>query len=334
MAQRRFLLTKAQAEAFYAVHKERPFYGSCGVHDLGAGRGAGARGRGRDRRNREVMGATDPAKAAAGTIRKDFANDREERGPRLGRPGDRARRSPSSSPGSTSWGDGLTPGPKNGPPWRAPGPSPEHAALIERFRRARSDPARVVLEGFHALKDLGDRFWGRNRAWPARPIWATSARSRAGSRPTSCRGCARTSGRCRPRCSPPLAPGPVETGAIAIARRPQVDAQAVLQRPGAAPVVLLEAPAHLGNLGAVVRRRGRRGRRGGAHHRERTIPGTRRRCAVPSGLHFALPVARIEAAAAGKRAPAAGHRPRRASLWARVRSPTAHSWPSARNARG
>ena len=50
-----------------------------------------------------------------------------------------------------------------------------------------------------------------------------------------------------------LAPVPPDTGVIAIARRPSVDLATVLDGPRAAPVVLLEAPAHLGNLGAVVR---------------------------------------------------------------------------------
>ena len=72
-------LTQAQAEGFYAVHKERPFFGSlvefmtsgpCVVSVL-EGEGAIAR-------NREVMGATNPAEAAEGTIRKDFATDIEK----------------------------------------------------------------------------------------------------------------------------------------------------------------------------------------------------------------------------------------------------------------
>ncbi len=78
VAQKRVMLTKAQAEAFYAVHKERPFYG-----DLVAFMTSGPvvvqvlEGEGAIEKNREVMGATDPAKAAAGTIRKDFAQNIE-----------------------------------------------------------------------------------------------------------------------------------------------------------------------------------------------------------------------------------------------------------------
>ncbi|MGZ5989355.1 MAG: nucleoside-diphosphate kinase [Rhizomicrobium sp.] len=78
IASRRMRLSRAQAEAFYAVHKERPFFASLVafmtsgpvVVQVLEGENAIAR-------NREVMGATDPAKAAAGTIRKDFAESIE-----------------------------------------------------------------------------------------------------------------------------------------------------------------------------------------------------------------------------------------------------------------
>ncbi len=74
VAQKRLQLTKAQAEAFYAVHKERPFYGEL-VAFMTKGPVVAQVLEGEDAiaKNREVMGATDPAKAAAGTIRKDFA---------------------------------------------------------------------------------------------------------------------------------------------------------------------------------------------------------------------------------------------------------------------
>jgi nucleoside-diphosphate kinase len=74
VAQKRLQLTRAQAEAFYAVHRERPFFGSL-VEFMTSGPVVAQvlEGEGAVARNREVMGATDPAKAAAGTIRKDFA---------------------------------------------------------------------------------------------------------------------------------------------------------------------------------------------------------------------------------------------------------------------
>ena len=78
VAQKRLRLTRETAERFYAVHAQRPFYRSLVdfmisgpvVVQVLEGENAVAK-------NRDVMGATDPAKAAAGTIRKDFAESIE-----------------------------------------------------------------------------------------------------------------------------------------------------------------------------------------------------------------------------------------------------------------
>ncbi len=74
IAQKRLQLSPAQAGAFYAVHKERPFYGEL-VESMCAGPIVAQVLEGEDAiaKNREVMGATNPADAAEGTIRKDFA---------------------------------------------------------------------------------------------------------------------------------------------------------------------------------------------------------------------------------------------------------------------
>jgi nucleoside-diphosphate kinase len=78
VAQRRLRLTRAQAEGFYAVHKERPFYRSlCDFMTSGPVVVQVLEGEGAVERNRQVMGATDPAKADPGTIRKDFAESIE-----------------------------------------------------------------------------------------------------------------------------------------------------------------------------------------------------------------------------------------------------------------
>lgn len=74
VAQKRIHMTKEQAEGFYAVHKERPFFGEltefmCSepvVVQVLEGENAVAK-------NREVMGATNPEEADAGTIRKEYA---------------------------------------------------------------------------------------------------------------------------------------------------------------------------------------------------------------------------------------------------------------------
>jgi len=78
VAQKRVQLSEAQAKAFYAVHSERPFY-----NDLVSFMISGPvvvqvlQGENAVARNREVMGATNPANADAGTIRKEFAESIE-----------------------------------------------------------------------------------------------------------------------------------------------------------------------------------------------------------------------------------------------------------------
>jgi nucleoside-diphosphate kinase len=78
IAQKRLLLSRERAERFYAVHAARPFFQSLVAFMISGpvvvqvleGEDAVAK-------NREVMGATDPAKAAPATIRKDFAESIE-----------------------------------------------------------------------------------------------------------------------------------------------------------------------------------------------------------------------------------------------------------------
>ncbi len=78
VAQKRVRWTRYQAEQFYAVHRERPFYGELVdfmtsgpiVVQVLEGENAVAR-------NREIMGATNPEEAAEGTIRKEFAESLE-----------------------------------------------------------------------------------------------------------------------------------------------------------------------------------------------------------------------------------------------------------------
>ena len=78
VAQKRIQLTQAEAEGFYAVHKERPFFGElCAFMVSGPVVVQVLEGEGAIAKNREVMGATNPANAAAGTIRKDFAESIE-----------------------------------------------------------------------------------------------------------------------------------------------------------------------------------------------------------------------------------------------------------------
>ncbi len=78
IASKRVWMSRNEAEGFYAVHRERPFFGSlvefmtsgpCVVQVL--------EGENAVQKNRDVMGATNPADAGEGTIRKDFAESIE-----------------------------------------------------------------------------------------------------------------------------------------------------------------------------------------------------------------------------------------------------------------
>ena len=72
-------MTKAQAEGFYAVHRERPFFGSLtDFMTSGPVMVQVLEGENAIARNRELMGATNPQEAAAGTIRADFATTVDE----------------------------------------------------------------------------------------------------------------------------------------------------------------------------------------------------------------------------------------------------------------
>ena len=78
VAQRRIQMTEAQAKKFYEVHAERPFYGELVETMTSAPVVVQVlEGEGAILKNREVMGATNPANAAAGTIRKEFAESIE-----------------------------------------------------------------------------------------------------------------------------------------------------------------------------------------------------------------------------------------------------------------
>ena len=74
VAQKRIRLTKEQAGQFYAVHAERPFYGElCEFMSSAPVVVQVLEGENAVAKNREVMGATNPAEADPGTIRKEFA---------------------------------------------------------------------------------------------------------------------------------------------------------------------------------------------------------------------------------------------------------------------
>ena len=78
VAQRRLRMTRAQAEAFYAVHRERPFFAEL-VQFMTSGPVVVQvlEGENAVAKNREIMGATNPANAEEGTIRKKWATNIE-----------------------------------------------------------------------------------------------------------------------------------------------------------------------------------------------------------------------------------------------------------------
>lgn len=177
----------------------------------------------------------------------------------------------------------------------------------DRFTAARTDPALAVLEGFHPLKHAL-RFGAeivlavtRDRAELGRlardlaPDVAARMEAEVAAVP--------------PELFARLAPRPPATGVLAVARRPRRAVGEVLAEPGPAPVVLLENPAHLGNLGAAVRAAAAAGAAGvvtvGVHdpwHPEALRGG--------AGLQLALPVVRaveLESALAGDRPLVAVH---------------------------
>jgi TrmH family RNA methyltransferase len=164
-------------------------------------------------------------------------------------------------------------------------------SLIPRFRRARRDPTLAVLEGFHALKHAL-RFDAPllevvvSVQAPVERLSTAlapdlSARLRALAQPVE------------PSVFAQLAPLPPPTGVIALAERRAGDPAAVLADSREAPVILLEDPRDLGNMGACVRVAAAADVAGvlttGSH--DPWHPDALRGAA---GLHYALPVARLQ----------------------------------------
>lgn len=164
------------------------------------------------------------------------------------------------------------------------------STLRRIFRDARRDPALAVLEGLHALKHAL-RFDAellnvvivepeRVRTLAAALAPDITEQLLAGAQTLSTEDFAT------------LAPQPPATGVIALARRPTPDVDALLSDPRAEPVVLLERPRDLGNMGACVRVAAAANIAGvlstGTH--DPWDPAALRGSA---GLHFALPVAHL-----------------------------------------
>jgi len=159
-----------------------------------------------------------------------------------------------------------------------------------RFRKARRDPELTVIEGFHALKHAL-RFGAElveavavdpdgleELARELAPDLAGQVSSRVE--------------RVDAAVLADLTPLVPHTGVVAIARRPQVDVAAVLADPAPAPVVLLEQPKNMGNIGACIRVSAAAGAAAVLTTGENDpwFPDAVRGAA---GLHFALPVSGV-----------------------------------------
>jgi RNA methyltransferase, TrmH family len=164
-------------------------------------------------------------------------------------------------------------------------------ALIRRYRGARRDRSLAVLEGFHALKHA--------LRFGAEVLEALAIDSQELKRlaeelaPDLVQRLPAQITRVDPDVLAQLAPQAPRTGVVAIARRPPVDAGAVLADPGAAPVVLLEDPRTMGNMGACVRVAAAAEAAGVVTIGEND-PWHPDALRAAAGLHFALPVASAE----------------------------------------
>ncbi|MEX2108597.1 MAG: TrmH family RNA methyltransferase [Solirubrobacterales bacterium] len=167
----------------------------------------------------------------------------------------------------------------------------DSADLIRRFRTARRDSSLAVLEGFHALKhalrfgaEISEAVASSPRelelmAEEFAPDLAGSLAERVTAVSTDVLA--------------ELVPQAPSTGAVAIARRPDVDVAGVLRDPRPAPLVLLEDPRTMGNMGACVRVAAAADAAGvfTTGGNDPWHPDALRGAA---GLHFALPVASVE----------------------------------------
>ena len=167
----------------------------------------------------------------------------------------------------------------------------QDGSLIPRFGRARRDPSLAVLEGFHPLKHAL-RF-GASVVEVITSDMAELERLSAelapdlGDRPPA------MAREVQPALFEQLAPVTPATGVIALAERRAGDPASVLTDTRAAPVILLEDPRDLGNMGACVRVAAAADTAGvittGSH--DPWHPDALRGAA---GLHYAMPVARLE----------------------------------------
>jgi TrmH family RNA methyltransferase len=168
---------------------------------------------------------------------------------------------------------------------------PEHERTV-RFRTARRDPQLTVLEGFHALKH-GLRFG----AELVEAVAVDPERLEQLARELAPDLAGSLAARVEPVDAGTLAelvPMVPRTGVVAIARRPAVDPAAVLADPGPRPLILLEQPKNMGNIGACIRVAAAADA-AGVFTTGENDPWHPDAVRGAAGLQFALPVAAAEA---------------------------------------
>lgn len=169
---------------------------------------------------------------------------------------------------------------------------------VQRFQRARRDPALVVLEGFHALKHAV-RFGAAIEAIATSDLAGLG--ELAGSLAPDVAAALTAAVLVEPGQLATMAPRAPRTAVMAIARRPHVNPEAVLAAPRRAPVVLLEDPRTMGNMGACVRVAAGAGA-AAVFTTGAADPWHPDAVRGAAGLHFALPVARLDTPSGGERA--------------------------------
>lgn len=170
-------------------------------------------------------------------------------------------------------------------------PTLDPGSAAERFRSARRDPGQAVLEGFHPLKHA--------LRFDARILEAATDDARrvlefaAELAPDLTERLRELLVEVPAEVFGTLAPIEPPTGVVARARRPAIDVGAVIRADPSAPVVLLERPSRLGNLGAAIRVAAAAGAAGllAIGESDPWHPDAIRGAA---GLQFALPVARTD----------------------------------------
>jgi TrmH family RNA methyltransferase len=171
-------------------------------------------------------------------------------------------------------------------------------ALIRRYRAARRDRELALLEGFHALKHAL-RFGAElEQAVASDP--AELDRLAAELAPDLAGSLAERVTTVAPEVLGQMVPHAPRTGVVAIARRPRVDLAQTLADLRPAPLVLLEDPRTMGNMGACVRVAAAADAAGVLTTGDND-PWHPEALRGAAGLHFALPVARLDELPAGDR---------------------------------